>query len=157
MLSPMRRCGHLVRDPIPEESQTAGWAGSDAPGDADVTNGGNTHLPIRESRPEGLARPKNGYFSGIPCKNAPDPKTIRRPNVPCLHRRSPQPIRGGGPEKHICFYMRSGGNSPGSSNYKDKSWFAALTRLVLYVMRFFAWALVDARRQACHQLKYLRR
>jgi hypothetical protein len=31
------------------------------------------------------------------------------------------------------FSALSGSSSPGSSNYKDKSWFAALKRLVLYV------------------------
>jgi hypothetical protein len=44
VLLTMRRRGHLDRDPIPEESQTAGSAGSDAPGDADLTTRGNTNL-----------------------------------------------------------------------------------------------------------------
>ena len=44
VLQAMRRCGDPDRDSIPEESQTAGSPGSDAPGDADVTTRNNSHL-----------------------------------------------------------------------------------------------------------------
>ena len=51
VLQAMRRRGHLDRDPVPEQSETTGSAGSDAPGDADVTARANTRLADRGIEP----------------------------------------------------------------------------------------------------------
>ena len=69
------------------------------------------------------------------------------------NRCSAQPSRGGRSAKRYLLLYSFHATPPGSSNYKDKSWFAALTRLVLYVMRGYAhftfsslWVCAQSRR-----------
>jgi hypothetical protein len=108
----------------------AGLVRDGGPGDGDVTRATPSPPASGHSRPRGVLGSKSGVFDAISANigrialcsgswSAFSPTTI--PGIAS---------RGAGRQKDNS-YHRLPANPPGSSNHKDKSWFALLKRVVL--------------------------